>query len=661
MSSSTIRAGKAEVEVGLSDSKLVAGLKAVKPKLLAVGSSIVGIGASAVTGGLAIAAAGVASIGAGAAFAAKMAISTGDAFADMSARTGVSAEKLQALKYAAEQGGAGIEDVEKAVRKMQQGIAGGDKSFEKYGLSLATLQAMSPDEQFAAVADAIAKIDDPTNKSAAAMELLGKSGAQLVPMLSDGSKGLAEMEAKARDLGLVMSNDDVAAAGSLADTLGQLWAQVQGVAIQVGSAFVPAMQAASNGLSAVVRGITGFLKENRGAIDSVIQFGTHVGATMIAAGAAVGQFVSTGVGHVQEFVGKFTSGFSGIGEETRKTMSAIATAVSSGNISAAVDVLWAQIGVLWAEGVAKIAALWDTAWKTSFVQAAADGMFNIASAMVEGWARIKAICINISFELKNDWGDIFKGAMDELASYPVKLWESVVGAFKSEWELAKSAVNSVIYASEKGKHTAPPPPPPPTTDEKADQKKKRDEDRKAALEAADAERRAALEELTRLRGGNPTAIGGGVQSPDAMQWTPVDDGSGANEAVDTAQKRLEDARKKLDDLRAAQDGAGAPDGAPDAWQFDLAKFRKSLGLPPLSDSKPGTDNKTTTNPDDPSKKTTTSTAATDSIKAAGTFSARAASGLTAGPLDAIKRNTQRTADGIAEANRRKPKVGMEVT
>ena len=622
-----IEAGKAEVSMGLDDSKLVRGLSLAKNKLLAFGTSIVGVGTAAASAGLAVAAAGIAAVGAASAVAVGAAVSAGDAFADMSARTGVSAEKLQSLKYAAEQGGASIDDVEKAIRTMQKGIGSGDKSFEKFGLSLAKLKTMNPEEQFAAVADAIAAIDDPTKRTAAAMELLGKSGAQLVPMLADGSKGLAELEDKARSLGLVMSNDDVAAAGTLADTLGQLWAQVSAVAVQVGAALVPAVQAAANVFSAIVAKVTDYVRENRKAIDSVVEFGTQVGAVMVTAGAAVGRFAIDAVASVQEFVGKFTSGLSGIGDEARKTMAAIATAVSSGDITAAIDLLWAQIGVVWAEGIATITGLWDALWKTSLAQTVADGILNVATAYVEGWARIKGIGIDIAFELQNEWSEIFATAMDTLAGYATSLWRAVVDAFKSEWAQAKAAVETIAGTAQAGGSE-----PDASPQTKADGKAAREAERKAAHDAAEASRRETIEALHRLREQYK-------QPTDGTEWRP-NDGSWDGGPVDAAKRKAEEAQRRLNELRKAQEDAKAQgDG-----QFDLAALRKSMGLPPL----------------DGKNKTTTETAkpATDVMA---TFSARAAMGI-AGASDAATtaRNTTRIANDIHQIAAR-PSPEMKFT
>jgi hypothetical protein len=104
--------------------------------LAAVGGSLVAAG-SAITGPL-MAAASVFN-------------TMGSEMADMSARTGASVETLSKLKYAAEQSGAGVGDLEKALRTMS-----------KKGMKA---------EDLGKVADYIAGISDPAKQSAEAMRL----------------------------------------------------------------------------------------------------------------------------------------------------------------------------------------------------------------------------------------------------------------------------------------------------------------------------------------------------------------------------------------------------------------------------------------------------------------------------------------------------------
>ena len=99
-----IEAGKAHIMLYLKNSALMKGLGAIKQHMQGLGSSIMGIGARFVGLG--------ASIVAPLAGAVQHFSALGSELADMSARTGMASGSLAELKFAAEQTGAGLGDVE---------------------------------------------------------------------------------------------------------------------------------------------------------------------------------------------------------------------------------------------------------------------------------------------------------------------------------------------------------------------------------------------------------------------------------------------------------------------------------------------------------------------------------------------------------------------
>jgi len=112
---SKVKAGEAFVELTTQDTKFQKGLLKAQNKLKKFGESISSIGTSMMKAGGVI----VAAFGAATAVFMKV----GDDLDKMAARTGMSVEALSQLKFAAQQSGTSIEDVEKAVRKMNEMLA----------------------------------------------------------------------------------------------------------------------------------------------------------------------------------------------------------------------------------------------------------------------------------------------------------------------------------------------------------------------------------------------------------------------------------------------------------------------------------------------------------------------------------------------------------
>ena len=189
----------------------------------------------------------------------------GDSFDKMSQRTGVSVEALSGLKFAAEQSGASIETVEMGIRNMQrvlldvqQGSTTAARTLQDLGLNIQQLQTLSPEQQFLQMAQAISKVQDPSRQAALAMELFGRSGTQLLPMLQQGEAGIEALIAEARRLGIVMSQEDARAAAEFTDAMNRLSSVFKGIATQVASVITPILTKLSNlftSLDATTRGI----------------------------------------------------------------------------------------------------------------------------------------------------------------------------------------------------------------------------------------------------------------------------------------------------------------------------------------------------------------------------------------------------------------------
>jgi hypothetical protein len=116
----------------------------------------------------------------------------GGQLADFSDQTGIATGKLVILGRAFENNGMHAEDLGTVINKMQktlvaagdEGSAAADK-IGRLGLKVSDLEAMTPDQQFETIAKAIAKIQDPTERAGAAMEIFGKSGGKTLALFAD--------------------------------------------------------------------------------------------------------------------------------------------------------------------------------------------------------------------------------------------------------------------------------------------------------------------------------------------------------------------------------------------------------------------------------------------------------------------------------------------
>ncbi|MGC4075471.1 MAG: phage tail tape measure C-terminal domain-containing protein [Rubrivivax sp.] len=114
---------------------------------------------------------------------------------DLSTQTGISVEALGALAKTGKSTGTGLDEItaasarlSKAVQTQNEDSKGAAQAIKAIGLNFTEFKALRPEEQMLAVAKALAGFQDGAGKTAAAMELFGKTGASLLPFLRDLSE-----------------------------------------------------------------------------------------------------------------------------------------------------------------------------------------------------------------------------------------------------------------------------------------------------------------------------------------------------------------------------------------------------------------------------------------------------------------------------------------
>jgi hypothetical protein len=296
MSANAVRQGKVYVEIGADPKKLFAALGTINKRMGQLGSSMMSIGSRLMAAGSAITAP---IAGAAAAFS-----EVGDAVQKMAARTGLSTEAVSAFGFAAGQSGTDIGTLEKGIRTMQrtldtasQGGKAAAKAFERLGVDVNALKQLSPEDQFLALSDALAQVQEPGERAALAMAVFGRAGTALLPMLEDGAGGIRALMQQAEQLGIVMDQETADSAARLNDSIGELMTALKAVTVTVGAAVAPAMAGLSSSIAILVGQVSRYISENKVFVQQALAVGAAmvaVGGTLTAAGFAV-KTLSTGV------------------------------------------------------------------------------------------------------------------------------------------------------------------------------------------------------------------------------------------------------------------------------------------------------------------------------------------------------------------------------
>ena len=279
------RAGGAYVELGLR-AKLDKGLNKASAKLRAFGKNAMKFGA-----GLTGAGAGLIApiVGAATKFA-----SVGDEIGKMAKRTGIGSEALQELGFAAKQSGTSLDEVENGTKRMQRvvndaanGLQGAQRSLEQINLSPEQLAGKSTEEQLMMISEALAGVDDAGRKAAIAQEIFGRSGTMMLPLFNEGPEGLAALRKEARELGLVLSDSEIADAEKLTDAFGRAGSAFKAIFLKVGAAISAPFEKVLNVSAQVFAKVSGYIADNKKQFLSILTIFATVGGGLIALGGVI--------------------------------------------------------------------------------------------------------------------------------------------------------------------------------------------------------------------------------------------------------------------------------------------------------------------------------------------------------------------------------------
>lgn len=174
--------------------------------------------------------------------------SAGDRIAKFSRRVGLTVEGLQALRFAAERSGVGMEDADKAFEKFGRsvseaaaGMGEAGKLFSAMGIPLkdSTGRLRKQEDILLDLAQVYTKIQDPQDKLRASMALFGKSGGGMVEMLNQGKDGVQALMTEYQRLGGGLSQQQAENAEIFGDNLSNLQVTLGALTRQLTANLIP--------------------------------------------------------------------------------------------------------------------------------------------------------------------------------------------------------------------------------------------------------------------------------------------------------------------------------------------------------------------------------------------------------------------------------------
>jgi len=169
----------------------------------------------------------------------------GGALNDLSTKTGIAVDQIMILQQAAKQSGVG--DIAGVVNKLGKnlidvaadGASPAAAALDRLGLSAQQLIRDTPVGALQKIGDRINAIENPALRAATAMQLFGKSGAELLPLFADPSALGTAAASLGRQAEVMKQN--AAAFQTVADRLNRSGLKMQGFSVGVAKGLLPAL------------------------------------------------------------------------------------------------------------------------------------------------------------------------------------------------------------------------------------------------------------------------------------------------------------------------------------------------------------------------------------------------------------------------------------
>ena len=218
-------------------------------------------------------------------------------FQDLADKIGDTAQEVASLQLAADLSGVSIDNIASASVKLTTALSklsdegeGVGKALSAIGLDLESFKQLSPVAQIDAVAKAFSGFEDGASKTAVAVALFGKSGADLIPLFND----LAELGERQ----ITLTSDQIAAADDYSKAVARLTSEVRTMVSVTAADAAPAMtemvQILQDVKNYAIGGAGGFnllsfaLETAKVALQTIVVIGSEVAFVLKQTGIEIG-------------------------------------------------------------------------------------------------------------------------------------------------------------------------------------------------------------------------------------------------------------------------------------------------------------------------------------------------------------------------------------
>lgn len=205
---------------------------------------------------------------------------SGDEIDKASQKLGVSAEFYQEWDAVLQHSGTSMDSMTSTFKTLANAVQDGSDdqiaAFEALGLSMDELQNMSTEEVFEATISALQDMEEGTERTALATDLLGKGAMELGPLMNTSAEDTQAMIDTVHELGGVLSDDTIAASAKFQDNMQDMQTAMDGLKNNMLAEFLPGFNEVLEGLTAFLAGDEEGLAQITAGIQTILDNATSM-------------------------------------------------------------------------------------------------------------------------------------------------------------------------------------------------------------------------------------------------------------------------------------------------------------------------------------------------------------------------------------------------
>jgi len=286
------------------------GLQSIGKNLDQVSKSFSTIGKTAVVTGAAITGAMAVSL--------KTVLDYGNQLDKMSKMSGIAVDSLSRLGYAAIQEHGSIESINTAMKILgsrmidaSDGLMEARRAFDRLGISVTDSQGRfrTLDSVFLEAVDRFDSLGSEAEKTSVAMDLFGRSGTELIPMIKMGRQEIEALGREAEALGIVLTTKEAGALKLIDDLMVTVQKGTLGLVNTIALSLIPEILTLAVGAKELIKMFLDWVRVNADLVKNVMKIIAVVGISLTVFGglALALAGIVTGVSFVISTLGPLIS------------------------------------------------------------------------------------------------------------------------------------------------------------------------------------------------------------------------------------------------------------------------------------------------------------------------------------------------------------------